>query len=137
MTKLTAPMVTEWLVSIGVLFIEVNAEGKNVKRPSSQGISFGISVEARTSMNGPYSVVVYDRAAQQFLLDNMDAALEMNRQTTENQGQPWSPEHDQCLRDLFQKGDPVTEIALTLKRNSGAVRARLKKFGLTTPVAVE
>ena len=131
MTKLTAPMVTEWLVNIGVLFIEVNAEGKNVKRPSSQGISFGISVEARTSMNGPYSAVIYNRDAQQFVIDNLDAALDMYREKTENQGQPWSPEHDRCLLDLHQKGVPMREIAVTLKRNAGAVRARLKKLGVS------
>ncbi len=129
MTKLTAPMVTEWLVNIGVLFIEMNAEGKNVKRPSPQGISIGISVEARTSMNGPYSAVIYNRDAQQFVIDNLDAALDMYREKTENQGQPWSPEHDRCLLDLHQKGVPMREIAVTLKRNAGSVRARLKKLG--------
>ena len=129
MTKLTAPMVTEWLVNIGVLFIEMNTEGKNVKRPSPQGISLGISVEARTSMNGPYSAVIYNRDAQQFVIDNLDAALDMYREKTENQGQPWNPEHDRCLLDLHQKGVPMREIAVTLKRNAGAVRARLKKLG--------
>lgn len=137
MTKLTTTVVMDWLVSIEVLRVEPTAAGHSAKRPTAHGASLGIGVDSRVGMNGPYSVVVYDRAAQQFLLDNMDAALEMNRQKTENQGQPWSPEHDQCLRDLYQKGVPVTEIALTLKRNSGAVRARLKKFGLTTPTAVE
>ena len=49
----------------------------------------------------------------------------------ENQGQPWSPELDRCLLDLHQKGVPVNEIAVTLKRGSGAVRSRLKKLGIT------
>jgi len=137
MTKLTTTVVMDWLVSIEVLRTEPTVTGHSAKRPTAHGITLGIGVDNRVGMNGPYSVVVYDRAAQQFLLDNIDAALEMNRQKTENQGQPWSTEHDQCLRDLYQKGVPVTEIALTLKRNSGAVRARLKKFGLTTLTAVE
>lgn len=137
MTKLTTTVVMDWLVSIDVLRAEPTATGHLAKRPTAYGTTLGIGVDSRVGMNGPYSVVVYDRAAQQFLLDNMDAVLEMNRQKTENQGQPWSPEHDQCLRDLFHKGVPVTEIALTLKRNSGAVRARLKKFGLTTPAVME
>ena len=137
MTKLTTTVVMDWLVSIEVLRTEPTVTGHSAKRPTAHGITLGIGVDNRVGMNGPYSVVVYDRAAQQFLLDNIDAALEMNRQKTENQGQPWSTEHDQCLRDLYQKGVPVTEIALTLKRNSGAVRARLKKFGLTTPTAVK
>ena len=61
---------------------------------------------------------------------NLDAIIEFDSSKKENQGQPWSTEHDQCLRDLYQKGVPVTEIAITLKRNSGAVRARLKKLGI-------
>ena len=81
-------------------------------------------------MNGPYSAVVYDRAAQQFLVDNLDAALEMRRQMTQNQGQPWSPEQDQLLRQLCGQGVDVKQIALTLKRNSAAIRARIKKLGL-------
>ena len=131
MAKLTTPMVTDWLVSINILVNEMNADGKPAKRPSPQGFSLGIGVDNRTSINGPYSVVVYDREAQHFIIDNLDAALDAYRAKTENQGQPWAPEHDRCLLDLHQKGVPVSEIAITLKRNSGAVRARLKKLGIT------
>lgn len=131
MAKLTTLMVTNWLVSINILVNEMNADGKTVKRPSPQGLSLGIGVDNRTSINGPYSVVVYNREAQHFIIDNLDAALDTYRAKTENQGQPWAPEHDRCLLDLHQKGVPVSEIAITLKRNSGAVRARLKKLGIT------
>lgn len=137
MTKLTTTVVMDWLISIDILRIELTAEGRSVKRPTSQGAMLGIGVEARNGLNGPYSVVVYDREAQQFLLDNIDAALEMNRQKTENQGQPWSQEHDQCLRDLYRKGVDINEIAVTLKRNRGAVRARLKKLGIIVPFATQ
>lgn len=129
MVKLTTPVVLDWLVSIDALRIEPTVEGRSVKRPTSQGAMLGISVEARNGLNGPYSVVVYAREAQQFLLDNLDAALDMYREKTENQGLPWSQEHDQCLRELHQKGVNVHEIAAILKRNKGAVRARLKKLG--------
>ena len=66
-----------------------------------------------------------------FVLDNLDAAIEYEKTSKENQGQPWSIEHDQHLRDLYQKNIPIKEIAVTLKRNSGAIRARLKKLGIT------
>lgn len=130
MTKLTTSIVTDWLVGINVLIKELNAEGKTAKRPSPQGLSLGIGVEHRTSINGPYSVNIYNREAQQFIIDNLDAALDAYHAKTENQGQPWSPEHDRCLLDLHQKGVSIREIAITLKRNSGAVRARLKKLGV-------
>ena len=34
------------------------------------------------------------------------------------------------LTELYRKGYPVGEIAVELRRNSGAVRARLRKLGL-------
>lgn len=64
-------------------------------------------------------------------LNNLDAIIDYSSAKTENQGQPWSPEHDRCLLDLHHKGVPVQEIAVTLKRGSGAVRSRLKKLGIT------
>ncbi len=130
MAKLTIPTITNWLVGINILVNEINADGKTVKRPSPRGMSLGIHVEGRISINGPYSVVVYNREAQQFIVDNLDGAIDALRAKTENQGQPWSPEHDRCLLELYQKGVPLTEIAVTLKRNSGAIRGRLKKLGL-------
>lgn len=130
MLKLTTAVVMDWLVSIDALRVEATTTGHTAKRPTPQGATLGIGVEARNGINGPYSVVVYNREAQQFLLDNIDAALEMNRQKTENQGTPWSAEQDQCLRELYQKGVKIKEIAITLKRNRSAIRARLKKLGV-------
>ena len=66
-----------------------------------------------------------------FIIASILEIIYAYRAKTENQGQPWAPEHDRCLLDLHQKGVPVSEIAITLKRNSGAVRARLKKLGIT------
>lgn len=131
MVKLTTTVLTEWLISIDLLSNELNTQGKLTKRPTPGGISMGITMEERTGMNGPYSVVVYNPEAQHFILDNLDAALETRRQKTENQGQPWSAEHDTCLRELVQGNASVDEIAIALKRNSSAIRARLKKLGIT------
>ena len=131
MIKLTTSVMLEWLLSIDALKIEPTSEGRSAKRPTNRGGVLGIRTETRNGANGPYSVVVYNQEAQQFLLDNIDAALELYHQKTENRGQPWSPEQDQCLRELYQKGVDMKEIAATLKRNTGAVRARLKKLGIT------
>ena len=126
MVKLTTSVMQEWLLCIEALKTETTTEGRSAKRPTNRGSMLGICTETRNGMNGPYCVVVYNREAQQFLLDNIDAALEMYRQKTENQG----PEQDQCLRELHQKGVDMKEIAATLKRNTGAIRARLKKLGI-------
>ena len=128
--KLTVTMVTQWLANIGLLVSEVNAGGKTAKRPSPQGVSIGIGTENRTGPNGPYLAVLYDRDAQQFVLDNLDAVIELYQAKTENQGRPWTPEQDQCLQDRYQKGVAIKEIAATLKRTNGAVRARLKKLAI-------
>jgi len=130
MVKLTTSVMQEWLLCIEALKTETTTEGRSAKRPTNRGSMLGICTETHNGMNGPYCVVVYNREAQQFLLDNIDAALEMYRQKTENQGQPWSPEQDQYLRELYQKGVDMKEIAATLKRNTGAIRARLKKLGI-------
>ena len=130
MVKLTTSVMQEWLLCIEALKTETTTEGRSAKRPTNRGSMLGICTETRSGMNGPYCVVVYNREAQQFLLDNIDAALEMYRQKTENQGQPWRPEQDQCLRELHQKGVDMKEIAATLKRNTGAIGARLKKLGI-------
>lgn len=89
----------------------------------------GISVEERTSSNGPYQVVVYNNAAQHFIIDNLDAILTAENMQTQMQGAPWTKEHDDCLIDLYKKSVPVSEIAITLKRSASAVRGRLKKLG--------
>ena len=130
MTKLTTTVVMDWLVSIEVLRVEPTATGHSAKRPTAHGTTLGIGVDNRVGMNGPYSVVMYDRAAQEFLLDNLDAALDMHCAKIETQGHPWSVEHDQCLRELHQKGVDIKEIAATLKRNRSAIRARIKKLNL-------
>ena len=86
-------------------------------------------VEERTSSNGPYQVVVYNNAAQHFIIDNLDAILTAENMQTEMQGAPWTKDHDDCLIDLYKKSVPVSEIAITLKRSASAVRGRLKKLG--------
>ena len=131
MSTLSYAAIRDWLMSLGMLEHALDGNGKNVVRPTPQGESIGIALEARNGANGPYYVVVYNLAAQHFILDNLDAIIDYSSAKTENQGQPWSPEHDRCLLDLHHKGVPVQEIAVTLKRGSGAVRSRLKKLGIT------
>ena len=63
----------------------------------------GISVEERMSNKGPYQVVVYNNAAQHFIIDNLDAILAAENMQTEMQGAPWTKEHDNCLVDLYKK----------------------------------
>ena len=130
MANLPYTAIRNWLLSLGMLENALDSDGKPTKRPTPQGESMGIILEGRTGLNGPYFVTVYNLAAQHFIIDNLDAIVEFAKAQKENQGQPWSEEHERCLIDLFQKGVPISEIAVTLKRNEGAVRKRLRKLNL-------
>lgn len=128
--KLSYNAIRDWLVSLNMLEDTLNGDGKTVKSPTGRGEHVGINQEARMGQNGPYFVVVYNRAAQSFILDNLDAIVEYQNAVSENRGTAWSQEHDDCLMDLYRKGTPISEIAVTLKRNNGAVQKRLRKLGI-------
>ena len=134
--KLSHTAITSWLIEIGALEERSTADGKRIKRPTEQGIGLGISAEKRTGMNGEYVVVVYNKDAQQFILDNIEAIVchagvtKRAAKAYENQGQSWTPAQDECLVDLFHKKVPVSEIAVTLKRSEEGIRARLERLGL-------
>ena len=50
-------------------------DGKTTKRPTEQGNSIGISTEVRTGQRGEYTVVVYNKEAQTFIVDNLEAII--------------------------------------------------------------
>ena len=130
MSTLSYRAIRDWLISIRLLEEIIDGNGKSANKPTVQGEDLGILLETRTGVNGTYFVVVYTLAAQHFILDNLDAIIDFEHSKLENQGQSWSKEHDEYLTDLYSKGIPVKEIATTLKRTSGAIRARLKKLNL-------
>ena len=45
-------------------------------------------------------------------------------------GARWTTEDDLRLRELFQEGTPISQLARDFNRTYGAIRARLKKLGL-------
>ena len=130
MDKLGYKTIRDWLESLGMLEDTLDGNGKTTKWPTPYGESIGIRLESRTGLSGVYFVVVYNREAQSFILDHLDAIIAFGYSMKENQGQPWSTEHDQCLRELYSQNVPIKEIAATLRRNSGAIRKRLKKLGI-------
>lgn len=133
MQKLTYSEIITWFIEIGMVEDVLTSSGKHIKRPTKLGEDNGISVEERTGRNGTYQVVVYNTAAQQFLVDNLDAVLVVGNWQAEMQGAPWRREHDDRLLDLYNKSVPLREIAIELKRSTSAVRSRLKKLGIADP----
>ena len=132
--KLNYSAITSWLVEIGALESRSNADGKSTKRPTEQGKALGISTEKRVGVNGEYVVVLYNREAQQFIIDNLEAVTaklkDVSIKKAANQGIAWTPAHEECLVDLFSKNVPISEIAVTLMRTETGIRAKLKKMGL-------
>ena len=136
MTKLSYKHISDWLVELGALVATTGVNEKPFREPTPMGKEMGILCEQREGQNGKYMAVIYNRAAQQFILDNLDTVVEISQRPAEQavvvemQGQPWTSTHDEVLTDLFHKQIPVKEIAITLKRTETGVRSRLKKLGL-------
>lgn len=81
MSKFKYSAITAFLLESGFLTEVENAAGQKVKRPTEPGGALGIFTEDRISTEGHrYTVVLYNRDAQQFLMDNMDAILGINNQ---------------------------------------------------------
>ncbi len=77
MKKLSYSVIVRWLMEIGILEEVEIAGGAHKKVPTEQGHALGLSLERRVSQNGrEYEVVVYNRAAQQFVVDNLPELLE-------------------------------------------------------------
>lgn len=81
MRKISHRDLTNWLLSIGMLFEHSSFDGRTSKRPTEQGSNIGISTEQRTGQKGEYTVVVYNKEAQTFIVDNLEAiiALKYNK----------------------------------------------------------
>ena len=130
MQKCSYSDILAWLITLGMMEWVDLPDGKRTRQPTEAGRKMGISVVERIGDKGPYQAVVYDVAAQQFIVENLDAILPAADMQTELQGTPWEKAHDDCLIDLYQKSVPISEIAVTLKRSTSAIRGRLKKLDL-------
>ena len=84
MATLPYSAIRDWLMSLGMLDYALDGNGKKAVRPTPQGESIGIGLEARNGPNGPYFVVVYSLAAQHFILDNVDAIADYQSRRLEN-----------------------------------------------------
>lgn len=75
--KLTASKVADWLVKTEYLKLVIDSEGKSSKFPTEKGTALGITSELRTRQYGQSCYTnLYNREAQEFLLDNIDEILE-------------------------------------------------------------
>ena len=130
MTKLPYAAISSWLTGLGLLETVTLPSGKLAKRPTEEGLENGIAVVERIGQNGPYHAVVYNAAAQHFVLDNLDAIIAEVKDAVALQGTPWTQEQDEMLAQMHAGGEPIKQIAAVLKRRPSAVVSRVKKLGL-------
>lgn len=72
MKKIKASQITAWLMKEGYLS-EIDNDGEMFKVLADKSSSIGISAEERTSKHGhTYKVNLYDKNAQQFIIDHLD-----------------------------------------------------------------
>ncbi len=130
MKRLTNTSITGFLLQAGLLFEESGPSGSRNKRPTDAGRSLGITTDRRMGQNGEYTAVIYNREAQQFILDNLDAVMAINDTPRyKNQGKRWEPEEDAYLQEAFRVGRRIREMSDALGRSRDAIRARLDRLG--------
>ncbi len=76
MAKLTYKDITLWLLKCGMLTERIFGDNKVKKYPTEEGQKIGIFMEHRIGMRGEYDVILYNKGAQQFILDNIEAIIE-------------------------------------------------------------
>lgn len=131
--KLKTTSITNWLVEIGMLKI-FEKNGKHYKLPTESGVNIGIVTENKISQKGfPYTVILYSKSAQEFIIDNLESVVEFNnRKAPEpiNAGSPWTTKEDDFVKNSYENGMKVSQIARELKRTRGAIDERLRRMYL-------
>ncbi|MCD7872316.1 MAG: hypothetical protein LUG21_03250 [Clostridiales bacterium] len=75
MKNLKVTAITNWLVSINMLKV-ITINNRNVKRVASDGADLGLIEEERIGKSGKYMAVIYNRAVQQFIIDNLNSIID-------------------------------------------------------------
>ncbi len=153
MKKLTYNQVAAWLLSEDIFFETAEASGRQTKRPTEKGRALGISTEKRTGQQGEYTVVAFDRQAQEFLLGRLPEILafvpekpEPQQADAKNTGAPkkttpvrsvsdilntpWTEDDDLFLRELYHRGASMGDMMLSLHRESFEITARIRALHL-------
>ena len=140
--------VTGFLIGKGLLTERTLVMGRKIKTTTPAGESAGIMLEERTGKEGRvFHVVVYDSNAQHMLVRFLPEIAEYQKnakpesaekgnaasERLPNQGQAWTEEDDEKLRNAFEAKTSVDEMASAFQRTPGGILARLRKLGLIKP----
>ena len=78
MKKISTTAITSWLLEKGFLQEVMNEAGKKSRLPTPIGGEIGLTTEERRTMQGTFTVVLYNADAQAFVIDNLDSITEPN-----------------------------------------------------------
>ena len=135
MKKLTYNQVADWLISQGVFVGIAEQSGRKTKRPTEKGALLGITVENRTGQHGPYTAVLFDLNAQQFIISHLPDILAFSSapETDSEQAMPkapgrtdWTADDDDFLLTLLRSGASRDEMRRALHRDPTDIEARLR-----------
>ncbi len=83
MEKLKATIICNWLIETGFLIEGILYE-KKVKRPTEKGLQLGISIEHRIGGYRDYDILLYNKTAQKFIIDNMQKIIKYKNEQSTN-----------------------------------------------------
>ena len=75
MKKLRTTVITDWLLEKGFMEKQTGLDGKSIRVPNQSGLMLGLSTQVRQGQYGEYQAVLYNAAAQQFVLDHLPEML--------------------------------------------------------------
>ena len=141
--KIKRGLIIDWLIEDGFI-VENEINGCKYKLPTGKGNEAGIYTEERFGNSGKYEVVMYNKNAQRMIIEHLAETIgsnaAINQQTTNinqdnsNRGKPWDSKQEEKLTEMFKDGLTVKEIADTMMRSPGGIRARLLKLGLINDI---
>ena len=82
MRSLKCTSITNWLLSLGYLKVVMQG-GKNRKLPTQIGKNLGLYSQVRLGYRGKYEVVLYNKDAQLFIMENIDKIISFTNKDEE------------------------------------------------------
>ena len=102
---------------------------KEILRTLADGINpvTGEVLSSEDSCNQPDVIRALYTILEQL---NLKSTKNKSDNLPENAGKPWNTEDDELLRDLFNSGQSIKELAPVFKRTEGSICSRLERLGL-------
>lgn len=121
------------LVNIGALEVIDRYDGKTRKLPTEVGKSIGIIAQERMGKFGPYFAVLFTKEAQQFIVDNINAVIELCNTPAEKKDEPkvpWSDDERVRLVNLYGDGLSLMQLSAELNRPQREIKKELNSIGI-------